>query len=80
MQSEAYEKCAISGACWISYRAWVYAVARIGGYAGLRVLVPWLLSYTGHTGVCALLRPRFYGLWGVMGYQDGSRLLGIRFC
>ena len=35
---------------------------------------------TRHTGVYALLRQRFYGSWRMMGYQDGSRLLGIRFC
>jgi len=50
-----------------------------------RVSVPWFLSHPmplgiRDSGVCTLLRERFYGSWRVMGYQGGSRLLGIRFC
>ena len=43
-------------------------------------MISFVLFATRDTGVCALLRQRFYGSQRIMGLRDGSRFLEIRFC
>ena len=43
-------------------------------------MVPFIPYATRYTGICALLRQKFYESRRIMGYQDDSRLLEIRFC